>query len=296
MQRTTKFLTAVAALAASSMLLDLDLETTTNLSVFPEANAAPAAIESEIDKVLEEPLLDAMTEGDPQKKATLRKRLLDAYDRGGEDALYAEMRKIGEEFGANTVMAKIPRAQDEDLMEYFDTSVSFFRKLEFEDAVLCYQWAFGAQYNDPFDPVTFSKAIGTELDGKMSRAIVAIVRNASDMPIAYNRAAAQQSIQVAAGAVLSQADQGTLQVIGGARPANSVAEKKSACRTMGNFYAHVLGLHNAADAFRELFAPQNGQVSHLGGGGSVAIKQVLNAGDPDNIFAGIDADLINALR
>ncbi len=266
------------------------------LALAPAVQAAPPEIEQAVDDMLSQSIWEAVTEGDPAKKDALRKRLLDAYDRGGENAFLAEVRKVGEEYGQSAVFAKVPGARDNDIIRFFEVSVAVSRKLEFEDPVLCYKWSFGPQYNESYDPRILVQTVGWDLDRQMSEAIVSLIRNASATPVVYDRAGARQSIQSAAVAVFSNMDQGPLQVIAGARPASSLDEMKATCKASADFYDFLLGTYNAADALRELFNAQPTQVSHLGVAGRESIRMVFEAGDPNNAFAGMDINLRNSFR
>ena len=258
--------------------------------------AAPPEVEQAVEQILSEPLWEAVTEGDPAQKEGIRKRLLDAYDRGGENAFFNELRDISAEYGQANLLTKMPYARDADILDFWGAYVSIGRKLESEDPVLCYKWAYGAQYNDPPDLRVLSEVIGPALDRQIAFAMVALIKNAAADPVQYDRGAAQLSIQSAAAAVLSRIDQGSLQVIAGVRPASSFDEMRNTCKATADLYAYLLGVANAADSFRELFRPQEAQISHLGGGGQTAIRQVFKNGDPENVFAGKDLGLSNALR
>lgn len=261
-----------------------------------DATGQTAEMEKALDVLMSDPLYEAIIDGDPEKERELRERLTEAYRTGGETGLLQEAQKIGEEFGESTVFVKMPRAREQDIIAFFETSVSILRLLEFEDATVCYQWSYGAQYNDRVDPLKFDRTIGEDLSKKLVQAIVAVVKDASDMPVSYDRTGARLSVQQTATAVLGRLDQGPLEVVAGIRAANSDDEKRAVCRATGDMYAYILGLDNAADTFRELFTPQQDVISQLGFVGLSAIREVVNAGDPEDIFAGKDLGPAYSLR
>ena len=260
------------------------------------APALAATFEEELDKFIQEPLVQAVIDGEPAVEKDIRDRLTTAYRTGGEAALAREAQKIGEEYGEARMMQKIPGARDQDVVEFFATSVAITRKLEFEDPHLCYAWAYGAQYNDPINPTSLQNAMGKELSDRLLQSMVRVIKFAADTPVLYDRAAAQLSLQTAATAVLGRLDLGPLQVISGMRPASSLDEKAAVCRATGDLYAFVLGLDNAPDALREMLSPQQSVGAHVGVGGMVALREVFKAGDPENIFAGNKESLMNAFK
>ena len=261
-----------------------------------DATGQTAVLDEELDKLMAEPLFEAISEGDPEKEEEIKQRLRDAYRTGGEKALLAEVQKIAEEFSDTTVFAKMPYARDEDIVAFFQASVNILRRLEFDNADMCYQWSYGAQFGDPVDPMAFNRTIGERLNKDLIDAIVAVVKNASDTLVTYDQFGAQMSIQQTANAVLGRLEQGPLEVITGLRPAQSTDEKRIVCRTTGDMYAYILGLDNGADTFRELFRPQENVISQLGIGGMSAARHVLLAGDPENVFGDNTETFMNAFR
>ncbi len=261
-----------------------------------DATGQTAVLDEELDKLMAEPLFEAITDGDPEKEEEIKQRLRDAYRTGGEKALMAEAQKIGEEFSGTMVFAKMPYARDEDIVAFFQTSVNILRRLEFDNADMCYQWSYGAQFGDPVDPDAFNRAIGDSLNKDLIDTMVAIVKNASSTLVAYDQFGAQLSIQLTANAVLGRLQQGPLEVITGLRPAQSADEKRIVCRATGDMYAYILGLDNGADTFRELFRPQPNIISQLGIGGLSAARHVLLAGDPENVFGDNTETFMNAFR
>ncbi len=261
-----------------------------------DATGQTAAFEEQLEQVMAEPIIEAVVDGDPAKEKEIRERLTEAYRTGGIRGFAKEVEAISTEFGETTVFAKLPYARDQDIISLFQTSVDILRLMEFENPAACYQWSYGAQYNDELDPIIFEQIVGRDLNQKLMRNMVAIVKNAGDMPVVYDRAGARFSIQQTAAAVIARLDQGTLQVIGGVRPAKSDEEKRAVCRATGNMYAFIIGLDNASDTFREMFRPREDLISHLGTGGRATIRQIVETGDPENIFAGKDLGPIYSLR
>ncbi len=291
--RTNKWLDGKLRHAFAALILLAGIAMAVLLPVGP---ASAATFDEQLDMLLSQPIFVAIIDGDANKEREIRERLKYAYQTGGDDAFLREVQKLGEEFGQNAMVQKIPAARNQDIIEFFSTSVAIARRLEFEDKRICYQWAFGAQYNDRVAPQALDRAIGPQLGERLVYSIVGLIKNAGDQPVPYDRFNAQLSIQQTASSVLGRLDQGPLQVIAGMRPAYNEEEMRVVCRAMGDMYAFILGLDNASDTFREMFRPQPNTVSHLGAGGMTAIRQVFKDGDPENIFAGKDLGFSNALR
>ncbi len=242
--------------------------------------------EREMENLTANPLLAAVIGDDPEKEADVRARLTEAYRVGGIRGIRSEIENIGREYGQDAVFAKLPRAQAADVLAYFNAVTDGVRHMVWSSPDICYQWLYGAQYGDPVDGEALITALGEERVKVLFGAMVAVINNAGADPVVYNRESALQRIQAAAGRAFSRVDQGSFAVMAGERAPQSREEMIVACQATGDLYTHILQGDAPADTIRELFAPIEAVLSHVGLGGIAAVRQVYGPGDPGSVVAG----------
>ena len=79
----------------------------------------------------------------PQEREVTRKRLVMAYDSGGQDTLVLESETIGRELGAKYLQEYAANASDESIQEFFRLFIEILEYGYRHDAEACYQFMFG---------------------------------------------------------------------------------------------------------------------------------------------------------
>ncbi len=210
-----------------------------------------AAVESELDEFMASPFIKAIVEANPAAEAQIRKRMLDAFRRDGQDGLSEEGYRIGQDYATSLFPQFVPRARAEDLLAFGQASVDVTRVLSERAPELCYAWLY-----DPasFSQTRFAATVPPETLETFVGTLTAIITEAQDTAPQYDSAAVQIALQRVVLALQAAYPQSAFALISQQRKPASTQESRQACDLTADIYAGVLEQDNAADILRFMFS------------------------------------------
>ena len=193
----------------------------------------------------------------PEVEKRLREKARDAYSSGGPKGLAEAATAIGASVIGESLAWYLPRARGQDLIFFAQAEAEILAAFDAKDPEACILYQFGPTYGRPLGTTRLMAAIGEDLNHKQLDVVNAIVVNAADQPIAFDKAKA--------GALLTQVGQRyaalltgkSSEVAQGARPPADTQEAKAACDFAAAVFKDIAAMDAASAelALRKTFTP-----------------------------------------
>jgi hypothetical protein len=199
----------------------------------------------------------------PGARDQTEQRLRAAYERGGRPELEREFRAIGEDFSATLMQRYLPRARNEDVLEFGRSTEVLIATLREKAPLICYAWMFDPQ---ALDLRQFERTVGTFNRNRLETAIRALVVNAGPDDIDYDRTTTEQALGLIAQQTVAQYPQELSEILAGARPISSDSQKTMMCGFTHDVYKGVLAHTRAVDILRFMLTSGGGMTAGLSNG------------------------------
>lgn len=229
----------------------------TQLGPTLRAGQFEAVFESELVPAFKKiPALERIFRDFPDTEKKFRDKAREAYEAGGAKGLVEASGGIGAEVLGEAFMTYMPRARREDLMLFATSMAETFSMLNEKDPEACILHQFGTNYGRPLGNSRLLAAIGKEGQQRLLAAMNAIVVNAGDKPVTYDKAKADSAVGALAQRHAPLLTGKSAEVASGSRPPANVEEAKAACSFAVALFKDLVSIdpNEAELVMRHLFA------------------------------------------
>ncbi len=204
-----------------------------------------------MEQLAAEPLFTAIVKNDPDAQITIRDRLGKAYREGGIEGLEREGGAVLHSFGMAIFPSYLPRARDEDLVEFAEVVSHTADYLLERSAPLCYQWLLDSE---TLDYEAFNRLITADLGDRLDKVLNTVILNADEEPRPFDEDSAKSGLQMVFDDLFNHHDKALVQIIVGGARAQDDDQRAQACAFIRDLYRQAGAHDRAADILRLLLS------------------------------------------
>lgn len=184
-------------------------------------------------------------------KEELRKAFLAGGAKGMNEAAVA----IGTRVLGDVMIRYVPFARDEDLIEFAKTFTDALKTLQARDPEVCVLFLHGPAHGKPLTTSQLTQYFGEERFNKLSQVSLALIANASQTVVPFDRVRGQQLMEKIGEQRGPLMTEKSSEVVTGARLSQSAEESRAACAFFVAIYEDIAALpsNDSATVLRYIF-------------------------------------------